>query len=291
MLNLILTIVLTSTLFIVFKVFHLWRINTFVAIVINYFVCVVTGSIYTATSPIAVIEQAQPWLLPACITGAVFVITFYLMALTVEKVNMTVASVANKVSLIIPVAGSLIFFETQAVDYNIFNYIGIATGIVAIVLTSIRESNDLLPKQEQRLSFILPIVVFLLGGGIDFYINYINYSYMTPESQPYFPMATFLAAALTGVVLISFRFKKVTFAMKDVAGGIMLGIPNYFTIYFLLQALSDFNNDGTIFFPVLNIGIILVTTLSAFVFFRERLTKTNIYGIFMSIMALILIFL
>ncbi|UOQ70580.1 hypothetical protein [Hymenobacter cellulosilyticus] len=48
------------------------------------------------------------------------------------------------------------------------------------------------------------------------------------------------------------------FATKNLVAGIVLGIPNYFSIYFLIMALGNFGNDGAFVYPVANVATILL---------------------------------
>ncbi|MFN6947040.1 MAG: hypothetical protein ACK4ND_19005, partial [Cytophagaceae bacterium] len=178
MLNLFITIGLTTLIFIIFKLFFIFRVNTLIAIVINYFICVATGFLYSGFSLPEGVSTNSPWLLPSALMGMLFVFTFYLMALTVEKVNMTITTVANKISLIIPVSAAILFFDTQAKEYSFINYVGIFAGIVSIVLSSIRKP-ELSNTKVNRFSMILPVAIFLLGGTMDLLLNIINHSILT----------------------------------------------------------------------------------------------------------------
>ena len=83
--------------------------------------------------------------------------------------------------------------------------------------------------------------------------------------------------------------KKVAFRPKDILAGILLGIPNYFSIYFQLKALSAFDNNGAIVYPSLNIGIIIGSTLAAVLIFKERLSRVNQVGVALAVVVIFLL--
>jgi len=83
--------------------------------------------------------------------------------------------------------------------------------------------------------------------------------------------------------------KKIKFTTRDIVAGIALGIPNFFSIYFQLKALSAFDNNGALLYPSLNIGIIIGSTLAAILFFKEHLSKVNKVGIAIAIFAILLL--
>ncbi len=67
--------------------------------------------------------------------------------------------------------------------------------------------------------------------------------------------------------------KKIKFKTGTVTTGIILGVPNVFSSYFMLDALNQL--PGIIVYPSINIGIIVLTTLAAFLIWKEEL---NVYG-------------
>jgi drug/metabolite transporter (DMT)-like permease len=213
------------------------------------------------------------------------------MGLTVEKVSVSVATVANKMSLIIPVVISLIYLRKGPDNFSHLNYTGIFFALIAIILTSYRKAEQ---KNENRkyLFFLLPFSIFFLGGLIDTLINYTNYAFLQGKHPFLFPLVMFTIAAATGIIILAIKLisKREIPRLKDVAGGFALGIPNYFSLYFLLRTLSDFKNDGAVVFPVVNIGIIVVASLAAVLIFKEKLSGLNLIGICLSAVSIILIF-
>ena len=132
---------------------------------------------------------------------------------------------------------------------------------------------------------------FLNSGIADSLINYTNQYQLQQNEASQFTMVTFTASAIVGLAVLLFLLisGKTIFHSKSIAAGILLGIPNYFSIYFLIEALSAFGNDGAFLYPVNNIGIILAGAIGAVLFFGEKLTKVNLVGLAMAVLALLLI--
>ena len=55
-------------------------------------------------------------------------------------------------------------------------------------------------------------------------------------------------------------------------------------MYFILKALSAFDNNGAILFPIFNVGIIVLCTLAALTIFSEQLLRINKLGILLAIL-------
>ncbi|GAB3201953.1 drug/metabolite transporter (DMT)-like permease [Pontibacter aydingkolensis] len=292
MLYLILSVLVSATLIFIFKLFQRYNVHTFQAIVVNYTVCILVGLLFPGGS-----DVLQPgiftntWAYAAMALGAIFILTFYLMALSTQKVGVTATSVAAKISLVIPVLFSLLVLRTSLKEYNIINYIGMVAALVAIVLSSIRPRQDSEVKASPAMALLLPFIIFLNSGIADSLINYTNEHYLQAHEASQFTMLTFATSAVAGmlVLVVLLMLKKVKLNFRSIAAGVVLGIPNYFSIYFLIKALTAFGNDGAFLYPINNIGIILVGAVGAVIFFSEKLSKLNLVGIAVAVMAIILI--
>jgi multidrug transporter EmrE-like cation transporter len=134
---------------------------------------------------------------------------------------------------------------------------------------------------------LLPFTVFVAGGLIDISINYSNYVLINEQNEEVFAIALFGGAAIIGSVLLIFQKRKLE--LKSLVGGIYLGIPNYFSLYFVLKALTVFENNGAVFYPIYNVGIIMLSSFLAMLLFKERLSKLNFLGLGLSVLALFLL--
>ena len=289
MFYLLLTILVNVAIFMAFRSFSKYDIKTFPAIITNYGVCVITGVIYTGYSQVTQeLDTSANWFYLSIALGFIFIGTFYLMARTTQLRGVSVASVASKMSLAIPVIFSLFILKLGTNDLDIWNYTGIILAFVAILLVSKKKANPLTNKQPLTLKYIaLPLAVFLLGGVIDTSLNYANHHFVTESTEPIFPIFIFGFAFIIG--LVTALAQGVKFRKKDILGGIYLGVPNYFSIYFQLKALSAFDNNGAILYPSLNIGIIIISTLAAVLLFKEKLSKINMIGVVLAVVVILLL--
>jgi drug/metabolite transporter (DMT)-like permease len=283
---LVLSILANVAIFMSFRSFKKFGINTFPAIITNYLVCVLTGFLYAGGTTISQqFDASAPWFYAAMVLGVIFVTTFYLMAKTTQLRGVAVATVASKMSLAIPVIFSLFIFKIGTNTLDNWNYLGIFLAFIAILMVTKKahqkESNLIAIK-----NLGLPFLLFLMGGLIDTSLNYVNLNILNASIEAVFPIFIFCFAFISGIILA--LIKGIKFRRKDILGGIYLGIPNYFSIFFQLKALSAYDNNGALVYPSLNIGIIILSTLAAILFFQEKLTKLNWTGIGL---ALIVIFL
>ncbi len=287
MLNILLCISMNLGILICFRLFKTFGIHTFQAIVINYIICVITGTLFAGPNHvIGTVDTGQPWFWIGIFLGLVFVTTFYLMAVTTQKFSITVSSIAAKMSLVIPVVFSLLVLGVVSKSYSWLNYVGMFLTLPAIILGSLK-SNGLKNSARSGFQLLMPIVVFLASGIIDTTINYTNYRFLTSKEEAIFPIITFFSAAIIGISVLLINRERLT--RKNILGGTILGVVNYFSIYFLILALSSFNNDGALVYPMTNVGLILVSALVSYSLFKEKLSQLNIAGIVLAILSILLI--
>ena len=287
MFYLLLTILANVGIFMAFRSFSLFKINTLPAIVVNYGVCVITGILYVGFDKVSnEFDPESAWFISASLLGLIFITTFFLMAHTTQVRGVSVASVASKMSLAIPVVFSLFIFKYAVSSLDLWNYLGIMLAFVSIGLVSRKKKSA--EKSAVTFKFlILPMAVFLLGGLIDTSLNYVNHHFIDEHIEPIYPIFIFFAAFVLGTLMVI--IKKVKFGWKELAGGIYLGVPNYFSIFFQLKALSAFDNNGAIVYPALNIGIIVGSTLLAILLFKEKLSRINYFGVFLALVVIFLL--
>ena len=81
---------------------------------------------------------------------------------------------------------------------------------------------------------------------------------------------------------------KFQFHWKNILGGILLGIPNYYSMEFLLKAFKTDIESSTLF-TINNVGIVILTTVFALLFFKEKLIKKNWIGIALAVFSILLV--
>ncbi len=284
MLYLVLAIVLNALIFALFKVFGLRHVNTFHAIVANYFVCVITGTLFTGLDEVLNQPVDAPWLYIALGLGAVFITIFYLMALTAQKFSMAAASIASKMAFVVPVLFSIYILQIDS-RFVWFNYLGVVLALLATYMSSARDPAR--PVAGGKWLWLLPFFVFLGNGLIDTTINYTNLHYIDAASVRAFPVYIFLSAAVIGGIVLLVKGERMV--GKSMVAGIFLGIVNYFTVFAFLKALAELDNNGAFVFPIFNTGIVVLSTLTGLAVFHEKLSLMNKFGIGLAVIAIALV--
>lgn len=284
------SIVFSSWLTLSFKLLEKLGINTFQAIVFNYITCVITGSFVNGAFPINKEVIAEEWFPWAMVMGTIFISLFNVIAKTAQTMGVAVASVGNKLSLVIPFLFSIYLYNEDA---TIFKIVGVVAALIAVVLTCWPSAAHTEPsgKVVKPAYFLLPVILFFASGLLDTMIKYVETTYVNETNQNAYLISAFAAAAAIGIVSLVFLFStgRVKFEPKAVVAGIIIGVPNYFSIWCLMGVLKAYAGNSSAIIPINNMGIVLFSTVAAFLMFKEKLTKLNWLGIIVSIAAIALI--
>jgi drug/metabolite transporter (DMT)-like permease len=289
MLPFVFWIALTAGLFVIFQYFTRYQVKVFEAIVVNYWVCVVVGTVFMQLGLMEIADVRQnpnfiKLLLTASGLGGLFISGFYLTALATQRAGVSAASLASRISFAIPlVAGYFILGKT--INFNYLNIIGLFLAFVSVLLGSYK------PSQKERQNALLPFFVFLMTGTIDTLFNTASELWLRKGEESLFTTMVFGSAAILGTTFLLFQKlkNKEKFARKNLIAGLILGVPNFFSVLLLLVVLRLFDNNGAFVFPIFNIGVIVSATLLSIVFFNEELFWWNKAGILAAVLAVLLI--
>ena len=290
MLYLILTILLNTYIQLIFKVFDDKGVDTLQAVVFNYWICVITGCLFTGSLPLSGAALGEPWILWAAGMGLAFISIFNLVGYCTKKDGITTTTVANKLSMVIPVAAAIWLYGDKMPAAK---WIGIALAVPAVYLSS-KEPG----KTSRNNSIWLALLLFVASGLLDTVVNYVTNTFFNTgnaavdeRAQSVYIVHAFLTSAVAGTIVLLFlmlrRGRK--FAFKNLIAGVALGVPNYFSIYFLIRLLQTGLLPGSAAIPANNIGIVLLAALCAILFFREKAGPARITGMVLALAAILLI--
>lgn len=284
MFDLAISVLCSSLIFVIFKLFTQFKVQTLYAIITNYFAAFTVGNLfYTGTIQLTEIPQ-KPWFWGAFALGLLFILVFNLMAATSQKLGVSVASVATKLSFVIPVVIGVFAYHEAL---NFYQITGIIMALVAVYFTSLRENTT----SYSKLFWVLPILTFIGSGGVDAALAYFEKSQIAKEDLSIFSATLFGCAGSIGILVIFMKSFKDGFKInfRNIIGGICLGIPNFFSIYFLLRALNNKSLSSASLFTINNVAIVLFSTLLGIILFKEKLITKNWLGIGLAVLSILLV--
>ncbi len=287
MLALLVCILCSTLISLIFKWFGRFGVQNLPAIAVNYWVCVACGTLYGGANVFDADLLAAPWLPVAFVLGFLFIGGFNLNALCVQRAGIAVTSVVQRMSILLSVSFAVIYYREQLGPAQVLGVVlGLAAVILSVRLPAHLSSSD---TGSRKAVWRLPLAVFVVAGAIESLLTVAQKSFAA-GADAQFSSTLFLWAGTLGtlVLLLQTLRGELRVTYRDLLGGILLGVPNFFSIQLILVALYG-GLDASTVFPVLNVATILLSTLLALLLFRERLSAKQWAGVFTASVAIVLL--
>jgi len=214
------------------------------------------------------------------ILGLLFVASFFAFAKAVSAAGTALATISSRLSVIIPIVFSIIFFDEHPSTLKLFGFLFTAITFVFFYFSLLNQNNS---SSEKGKYFLLLFVLISIGIN-DFSMKVFKDT--RPETdEPFFVFIIFFFAFIYSslfILLKKIRIDKTTFIT-----GVGLGVPNVLSTIFLLAALSQL--PAIFVYPSINIGIILFTAIGAYALWREGMNKSGIVALISGVIAILLL--
>jgi len=264
MIAFILCILCTGGIFLVFRLYKSLDINTPIAIVVNYAVAGTLGWSLAGGGKAMVYASEQPWFLINAVMGIGFLALFNLIAKCTKEMGVAVASIATKLSMIIPVVVFIAIFPGDHLTLE--KSVAITLAICAIFLTTAGGSKKSLTKW----AIAIPLVIFIGSGLIDMVFGYFSGQLESNSHMMAFTSVPFTVAFIWGMSMMVIPEHRHKLTLKDFGGGVLLGVVNFGSLFFLLTAYETSGLDKSSLIPAVNIGVVIFSTLGAILLFKEK---------------------
>lgn len=279
MINLIFAIFCSLLVSINFKLFKRYDTNAYQAIVFNYPTAAIFCYLFLSP-PITVLPSNTEWGLFLAV-AVLLISIFYFIGKSIASAGMVLTSIAQRISLIIPVLAAFLLFSEVITSVKI---IGLLIGFAAIYASKPSGKVDF-----KNLSNWYPIIVFLGTGVLDILFNY-----LTKLPQISFTVAlVFVFSIASAIGFLSLIYQKITgtlrFQTKAIFAGIVLGLFNFGSIYFYIKALQIESNQPSVVFSSLDIGAISLSSIVGIILFKEKLSKLNLVGLILALVAIVIL--
>lgn len=283
MISISIAVITVTWIFILFKLFPKYNINTFQAVVFNYLAAFCCGIILYGNLITQKIVIHYEWMIWAIICGALFISLFFLMGKSSQNNGVSLTTVVVKMSMAFSMILMILIYKESLTFYKIS---AIALALLGIFFLS-KEKQNLEKRSNDR---VLLIVLFIGCGLLDFVLNYVqNFKLKHISSSLFSAFGLGLAGVIGCLILILKSFKnkeKITF--KNIVAGILLGIPNYFSIYYLIHSYEVLDLPDSTVLALLNVLSVLASLVAGYFIFKEKITWLKAIGIFSCLISIYL---
>jgi drug/metabolite transporter (DMT)-like permease len=210
------------------------------------------------------------------ILGVTFCLAFVQYQKSIKNNGISLSNTFLKLSVLVPMIISLVLWKEFPTN---FQWIGIILSFSAIIISNVSFKKDTI--KDIRLNLIL----LLIYGGFAEFSTKLFQKYALIEFKNLLLLSIFTSALITSLLVVVISKKR--FGKKEIAAGILVGIPNLFTSYFMVLAFSKLNTSTAVMLN--SSGTIVLVLLYGKFFFKEKLKKKEKIAVFLTILAMLAI--
>ena len=224
-------------------------------------------------------------------TGVLFIGGYYLFAYSIREAGMGLATGIVKIAVVLPVLVSWFIWEEIP---SPFQMAGLVLAGAAFFLIAQPGAPAGLPRgaphKHGRLWMVGVLgLLFLSGGLADIAMKTFGEIFASTNSRSLFLLFAFGVAFLVGVGLVLGKGMRTRQwpERPEYGWGLLLGLVNYGSAAFILGAIDEL--PAPFVFPVNNIAIVVGAAALGVGVWGERLSRTNLAGLAMAAVALVLL--
>jgi drug/metabolite transporter (DMT)-like permease len=279
--DLFLSILASSLIFVLFRSFPAWKIDTLQAVIANYFVAFACG-IFLFHDYIPASDALEIGIPFTLLCGALFISLFILMGLSSQKNGVSTTSISVKMSMALSVI-LVLFINNTPLSWT--NIIPLVAAIIGVFLVSFSKQDS----NQSNGNLWMLLVLFFGSAGLDLVLYFTNSRWLPNGFHDgVFAALGFLMAGIMGLgyFFIKRIQGKISFDRRSWFGGVILGIPNYFSIYLLVKSYNTLNLDPHQILSIANVGVVIISAILGFSLFKEKFTTQKTIGLILCLAAL-----
>ena len=211
----------------------------------------------------------------------IFAQWFYTAALA--KGNTALCSTVYSLGFILPtLSGAILWSE----PFSVLDVFGLLCAISAVILSGVKP--QLKEKRGKSYYFIHIVIAMLASGGLGI-VQKIQQKSAYAEQKSMFLLIAFILATAISLIFSLFAKKQGDhpFCHNKLAVASCIGVC--FGCCNLLNTTLAGLLDSAIFFPTLNISVIILSMICGVIFFKERIKKREIAVLLLGLISILLL--
>ncbi|MDW2981391.1 MAG: EamA family transporter [Rhodanobacter sp.] len=279
MIYVLLSVVCSVLVSVLLKLARRTEVDVGQAIAWNY----VTTSVLTAwllQSPLATLRApGAPWLALVAL-GVLLPTIFLALAASVRHAGIVRSDAAQRLSLLLSLLAAFALFGEQL---TVPKGIGIALGLLALLGMVWRSGQG--TAEHGAAGWLYPLAVFGGFGVIDVLFKRVALAGV--------PLGASLQAMFALALVVAFALQlwrrvrgHTRFTARNALAGLLLGLANFGNILFYLRGHRALPQHPALVFASMNLGVVALGALLGLLVFRERLSRLNLAGVVLALLAI-----
>ena len=276
--DLLLTILCSASIAIILKINADKNWNTIQLLTGNYFSASLIGLLLLFSAENNTYELE---LIPlGLFLSFLFVGSIFAFSKSVILSGAALSTVSSRLSVFVPIVLSIIIYNELPNPFQLFGIILTAATIILFYFSVRNPNNNYLERDR----FLYLIVVLIGIGTADFFMKVFQVIW-EPSAKPWFLLLIFGFSFLITFILSVKERSKVD--KSALILGMIMGIPNIFSSYFLIGALKSF--PAVFVYPFVNMSIIVLTAVVVKFIWNEEWNLFSKIALVTGIVAIILL--
>jgi drug/metabolite transporter (DMT)-like permease len=217
--------------------------------------------------------------------GVLFVVGFGLYAAAIERVGLALSAATMRIAVLIPFVASWVIWHELPTTLQLPGMV-VAVGAFGLMALPLADQNRRTVAEHPA---ALLALLFLVAGITDTTLKVYDEHLADFASRSTYLFVAFAGAFVSGVLYLVGSRRRLSSALsvRTLAGGLALGLLNYGSVEFFLQALAEL--PGTLVFPVNHVAVLVGGTLLGVLIWKEVLSRSNWLGLALACLALALL--
>ncbi|MBQ8146708.1 MAG: EamA family transporter [Clostridia bacterium] len=205
----------------------------------------------------------------------------YTIALTKGKT--AICATLYSFGFLIPTLSGAIFWHETI---TVFGYLGILIVIPVLVISGMGKKSD--DKKSSSKAYLPPVIIALICSGGLGVVQKIQQKSAYASQTKMFILLAFIFCFITSLLFFLLLKKgENKILSRNLISCSVIGV--FFATCNILNTYLAGRLDSAVFFPLINIGSILLSLLLGFIMYREKLTKKDVCVLLLSALAIILV--
>jgi len=233
-------------------------------------------------SPAPLRQPGAPWFALAGL-GVLLPTIFLALGASVRHAGIVRSDAAQRLSLLLSLLAAFLLFGEKL---DATKALGCVLGLCALLGMVWRSGPS--RGDGGAAPWLWPLLVFAGFGMIDVLFKRVAAAGV--------PLGTSLVAMFALALPVAFALAAVRrlrggarFTLRNALGGLLLGLFNFGNILFYLRAHRALPQHPALVFASMNLGVVMLGALAGVLLFRERLSRTNLAGLLLALLAIALL--
>ena len=209
--------------------------------------------------------------------------TFYLLMYGIRRYGISLAGAVCRLSLVVPVMFAFVFLREPL---SAARWIGLLAAFAAFYLMHPVRSGEF-RQMDAGAAWFFPLLAFCFGV-VDLWVNLFNT--IGPASEKFaFVTLVFSFSGLFAWAIVG--WKRCAVDRASFFQGLVLGFPNFFATYFLMESLKSpffFERSAVAYTWYSVVGVTLAFSAGV-VIWKERVSRTNLIGVAAGLAAIMIL--